>query len=425
MLFERRWKTDSPSKTVQAKVSPEVSTCESQADTQDEQERSISLSESAMNEQGTQLASATVTQLSSVGTLSSRSVVEICETSECEAVFDRFLNYLYSARIQISPESAVGILILADKYNVAALKDLAVGYMVRNARSPRVQNALSWYYWAKMLNLPALFQQCFKTVVWNLEEIIKGHQDTWLELDLDFLCDILGSSEIVITNEYTLFEAVHNWLLHEKRLNKLATNAEKLLKKVRFAQMLVSQLYAIEQCDLWNCSSTRELMHSLVARAYRFRSLSPSQRELTLSFAEPFFTPRDYVQLTVDTLRISNTLRFGLQVDVKMYAGACPQPVEKWTGEWKIMCRKQQHTERSGAERWTFTVYCHDSAMTDNEARFQVTILVYNSDHRIIQVEATQPYTISRGVQQTVQMELEEADAARELAILIKPLPLF
>ena len=92
--------------------------------------------------------------------------LKLSETGECETVFDRFLRYLYKAEIDISTSTAVGILCLADKYNVSSLKLLCVEYMIRNTRSPLVQNGVEWYSWAKALHLPSLQQQCAKTIAW-------------------------------------------------------------------------------------------------------------------------------------------------------------------------------------------------------------------------------------------------------------------
>ncbi len=41
-------------------------------------------------------------------------------------------------QVSISTTTAVGILCLSDKYNVDSLKELCVGYMVDNSRSPKV-----------------------------------------------------------------------------------------------------------------------------------------------------------------------------------------------------------------------------------------------------------------------------------------------
>ena len=42
----------------------------------------------------------------------------LSESPECTAVFDRFLRYLYTAEVVIGTDSAIGILCLADKYQV-------------------------------------------------------------------------------------------------------------------------------------------------------------------------------------------------------------------------------------------------------------------------------------------------------------------
>jgi hypothetical protein len=44
-------------------------------------------------------------------------------------------------------------------------------------------------------------------------------------------------------------------------------------------------------------------------------------------FDNQFYMPRNYLDLVVDNVRMQNTLRFGIQVDVKTYAG--PVPTDK------------------------------------------------------------------------------------------------
>ena len=71
-------------------------------------------------------------------------MLDLVEDSHCEDVFDKFLEFLYTAKIEVDCDSAVGILCLADKYNTNALKRLVVDYMVEMSRSPqvgRIQNA--------------------------------------------------------------------------------------------------------------------------------------------------------------------------------------------------------------------------------------------------------------------------------------------
>ena len=338
--------------------------------------------------------------------------VELNETQECQLVFDKFLRYLYTAEVSISTSSAVGILCLADKYDVDSLKQLCVGYMSENSRSPKVKNALNWYPWAKALHFGELIKQCTRTIAWNFLEIITSSE--WTSMDLEFLYDMLLSSELVIPNEYAIWQALSKWLLHESHLEQLKDNAAKLLPLVRFPQMIVSQLYEIEQGELATNAQTKDLLHELLSKAYRFRALCPSQVDLSISFSEPFYVPRDYTDLTVDNVRMQNTLRFGIQVDVKMYKG--PVPSENRDADWKITYRKQ-------GEVWTLLLYCHETGLVHNEARVQPSIIVFNDAHKVMQVYREPTCVITRGNTYTIQLSVEQPSVSRHMSVLLKPMP--
>ncbi|XP_036365504.1 BTB/POZ domain-containing protein 17 isoform X5 [Octopus sinensis] len=341
--------------------------------------------------------------------------IDLNESAECQAVFNRFLRYLYTAEIKINPESAVGVLCLADKYNVASLKHLCTKYMVENTKSPKVQNALNWYSWAKALHLEDLIEQCAKTIAWNADNIIKSPE--WLTMDNDFVTDLLQSSSLVVTNEYTLYLALTHWLEHQETLkpNSYGENVQKLMSFIRFPQMLVSQLYDIENSEISKLPEYRTLMHHLISKAYRFRSLCPAQKELKVSFNEPFYIPRDYKELMVDSVRMHNTHRFGIQVDVRTYVGPVPSEIKE--GDWKI-------TYRKNADQWILQIFCHESALVQGEARVMSSLIVYNDDEEVIQVEQSTPTVCSRGNHMSHTIDIINPEVARTMAVLIKPVPI-
>ncbi|GAB1599517.1 galectin-3-binding protein B-like isoform X1 [Argonauta hians] len=343
------------------------------------------------------------------------SSIDLNESAECQAVFNRFLRYLYTAEIKINPESAVGVLCLADKYNVASLKHLCTKYMVENTKSPKVQNAINWYSWAKALHLEDLIEQCAKTIAWNADNIIKSPE--WLTMDNDFVTDLLQSSSLVVTNEYTLYLALTRWLEHQEQLkpDSFGENVSKLMAFIRFPQMLVSQLYEIENSEISKTSDYMTLMHHLISKAYRFRSLCPAQKELKVSFNEPFYMPRDYKELMVDSVRMHNTHRFGIQVDVRTYVG--PVPSETKEGDWKI-------TYRKNADLWILQIFCHESALVQGEARVMSSLIVYNDEEEVIQVEQSTPTVCSRGNHMSHTIDIVNPEVARTMAVLIKPVPI-
>ena len=70
----------------------------------------------------------------------------------------------------------------------------------------------------------------------------------------------------------------------------------------------------VETGDLASKEGSKDLIEKLLNQAYRFRSLCPFQTELSITFNEEFYRPRNYKDLMVDTVRMQNTLRFGIQV---------------------------------------------------------------------------------------------------------------
>lgn len=343
-----------------------------------------------------------------------REEIELNETAECQGVFDRFLRYLYTAEISISTDSAIGILCLADKYNVASLKVLCMSYMVEHTRSPKVRNALNWYPWAKALHLENLIQQCTKTIAWNTDVILKSPQ--WISMDIDFVCDILESSELVTQSEFALFLALSQWLLDETHFPHLTEASSRLLPLIRFPQMKVVELHEVENSELAQREESSGVLMDLVGQAYRFRSLCPAQTELGIPFDEKFFLPRDYLDLAVDQVRIQNTLRFGIQVDVKTGVGPVPSTVKD--GEWKITYRKSGDT---GV--WTVQMYCHESAMVNNEARIQASLVVFNEEDKVVQVERAPTCICGRTNSLTMQLTIADSEGAKNMLVLIKPVP--
>lgn len=334
----------------------------------------------------------------------------LTESDECRAVFDVFLRFMYTAEVTVTVDTAVGILCLADKYDVTSLKSLCVGYMVQNTQSPRVHNALHWYNWAKALHLEELVESCTKTIAWNIEAVLGSEE--WNNMDLQFIHDILNNSGLVVANEYLLYTGLVSWLQCEPRKEDLRTNAEALLPLIRFPQMLVSQLYTIEMSDFFELSEVKSVLKELVNKAYRYRSLCPTQATLDVSFDEQFYKPRNYMDLAVDSVHMQNTLRFGIQVDVRTYAG--PVVSENRNGEWKITYRKHENN-------WTINLFCHESATINGEAHIEVCVLIFNDEEKVIQVEMVPSTVCTRSNSLGLSVNVDNPSASKNMVLLIKP----
>lgn len=249
--------------------------------------------------------------------------VQLEEPEDVHPVFDRFLKFMYTSEVTVDVDSVIPVLCLADKYCVAGLRNLCTSYMVEQAKLPHAKHAVNYYCFAKALCVNPLMDQCIRTNAWHAEQLLKSRD--WVEMDVDLVEDILKSSELVLRNEMSVFDAVKEYVFHESHAEDRDDYAQRLLPLVRFPQMLVHQLYDVETnvgAEFLSIPDVAPLLGDLLRRAYRFRSLCPARNQLGIQdFKDDFYQPRDYLDLCVDSINMANTLRFGIQVDVKMFSG--------------------------------------------------------------------------------------------------------
>lgn len=187
-----------------------------------------------------------------------------------------------------------------------------------------------------------------------------------------------------------------------------------LLCILSYVGVSVYCLFKVETGVLATHEGSKDLIHKFINLAYRFRSLCPSQADLDISFNSDFYHPRNYKDLTVDNVRMQNTLRFGIQVDVRTYVG--PVPCAQREGEWKITYRKSN-------DCWTLHVYCHESALVNGEARIQAALVISDDEERVLQVETSDVTVCSRSNHLTMVTNMPCSNEAKLMTVLIKPLP--
>jgi hypothetical protein len=133
-------------------------------------------------------------------------------------------------------------------------------YMIDKAKSPKVKNALSWYAWSKALGLYQLIQQCAQTIAWNTDTLLKLKE--WPAMDIDFAFDLLSNEDLVLQNEYFLYESLLQWLFYESHVPNLRENCQKLFPLIRFPQMTVHQLRSCVCFNIDLDSKTKCILHS-------------------------------------------------------------------------------------------------------------------------------------------------------------------
>ncbi|XP_078001336.1 BTB/POZ domain-containing protein 17-like [Glandiceps talaboti] len=214
------------------------------------------------------------------------------EDPQCEAVFGEFLEYIYTGKVHINTEKAVPLLILADKYNLPALKESCGEFMIKHlVTMPSNNHVLSWYQYSKRCGHQDLEESCNQFIEWNMDTII-GSPD-WTLIEKDHLMALLRSSDIVVKSEYSLYCAVERWLTHDSRLEYLEENIRDILPLIRFPVMSPYQLLTLERHQLVQDHPTHYDKH--FKRAYRFHAVSMDLRSEESFSRSRLYEFRNYI----------------------------------------------------------------------------------------------------------------------------------
>jgi hypothetical protein len=114
-------------------------------------------------------------------------------------------RYVYTCRVKLTMDNVLGLLVLADKYNVSDLKDSCAAYMTRHLVGPADWcRAVVWYQYALACNSTSLQQACLDYIVLNADVVVQSSH--WVCLDVDNLVAILRRSDVIIESEYALLK---------------------------------------------------------------------------------------------------------------------------------------------------------------------------------------------------------------------------
>ena len=144
-------------------------------------------------------------------TESSKQVIHLTEDRSCQAIFDRFLYYIYSGELFVSNSTVGPLLVLADKYNIQDLIPICRRYMLENLDAP-VDNlrVLQWWEIANLQRDAELQEKTLKYIELNFGKIIQSTD--FLNANINTIDALLSSSRLVIHNELMLFCALKQWL---------------------------------------------------------------------------------------------------------------------------------------------------------------------------------------------------------------------
>ena len=192
------------------------------------------------------------------------------ETPACAEVFESYLRYYYDRKVFINSATVASMSILADKHGVLGLKTRCLKFVDRLLGQFCIPGALDWLCYGEQLD-DALSQRCYDIISFHLQKA--SMCSGWLYLTQEQLAKILERSDVVASDELTVFKAMEAWILSDHQIPHIKENIDCLLPLIRFKNIPAPQLAQVEMSELANHPQAKDTMRESVLRAFRFRAL--------------------------------------------------------------------------------------------------------------------------------------------------------
>ncbi|KAJ8251439.1 hypothetical protein GJAV_G00221370 [Gymnothorax javanicus] len=218
------------------------------------------------------------------------STLVLTELSECAAVFEKFVRYLYCGEISVSLDQAIPLHKLASKYHVWALQQGLSLYMRQHMASESPGgHVVGWYQYASQAGDAALRDSCLQYLSWNLSSIIQSAE--WGSMGEDLLLALLQRSDLILHSELELYEALEAWMSQNRPSEPTAESA---LRAIRYAMIPPQQLFRLQKHSEL-LLRFQESVRDLLFLAFQFHAASPQQLAKYFDVNCSLFTPRNYL----------------------------------------------------------------------------------------------------------------------------------
>ncbi|XP_008327750.1 BTB/POZ domain-containing protein 17 [Cynoglossus semilaevis] len=218
------------------------------------------------------------------------SVVVLRETSDCAAVFDKFVRYLYCGDVSVRLDQAISLHKLASKYHVLGLQHGLTQYMTQHLSSDSPNShVVSWYNYALKIGDTVLRDSCLQYLSWNLSSVMQSGE--WSAVSEDLLLSLLQRSDLILQSELELYEALEAWINHNQ---PDASTVESALRALRYGMIPPQHLFRLQKQSLLMLKYY-ESIRDLLYLAFQFHSASPIQLAKYFDVNCSIFTPRNYL----------------------------------------------------------------------------------------------------------------------------------
>uniref|UniRef100_A0A3Q3DV00 BTB domain containing 17 n=1 Tax=Hippocampus comes TaxID=109280 RepID=A0A3Q3DV00_HIPCM len=218
------------------------------------------------------------------------STLVLREPSDCAAVFDKFIRYLYCGDVSVRLDQAISLHKLASKYHVWSLQQGLTQYMTQHLSSESpTGHVVGWYNYALQTGDLALRDSCLQYLSWNLSSVLQSQE--WGSISEELLLSLLQRSDLILQTELELYEALEAWIDQNQPVGKTTESA---LRLVRYGMIPPQYLFRLQkQSPLMQryYESVRDLLYL----AFQFHSASPITLAKYFDVNCSIFTPRNYL----------------------------------------------------------------------------------------------------------------------------------
>ena len=220
--------------------------------------------------------------------------IDIHEQEECLPYMKEFFLFFYkddNMKKDMTRENVLPLAILSDKYAVCELNRECKSYMDHVLYSTDVDTVSIW--WQRGPNFLTDFDElnakCKSFLLLNFNKVITS--ESFLSTPYERLISLLEEDDMVVDNEYVLFEHIREWMKHND------CKEESLLCYIKFWAMSTDQLFSIER-DLPPLLLYEAMKYH--ARDYRLRRFHGLKQA----------RPRFYLNSAVNVPRDNNVITF-------------------------------------------------------------------------------------------------------------------
>lgn len=234
--------------------------------------------------------------------------VELQEEPDCKEEFEMFLRYFYSGSVDVTRETVKPILTLADKYDVEGLREICSSFVLNLlAENPDYEVALDLLSFAEHMRLEDLLERCYDLICFNFEKACS--HELWCSLPLEMIIAIIKRPEVVVSDEYVIYQAVQEWLLGKAETDVPESDTNQIicsiLPYIQFKNMTVEHMCRVESNPLetHDRCKTDHHIHPYLFEAFRFvavRDHCPNEINEPAKFQRCYTGSTDLTTVTFD-----------------------------------------------------------------------------------------------------------------------------